>query len=374
MASPTRKTISKRTIFKVVLILLTITMILIVAALIFGKRQTNISDDDVTEESGDATTSDSAAETLDEGEIVDISTSKYTYDMFSSDVSELCEKYPNVLKCEKLGLSYDGRDIMHLDLGNKEAAHHILIVGPVRGNEYAYSKLLMKMAENYASSYNAGEYEGTTYADIFNNVEIQMIPMPNPDGATIAQEGIDGIASEELKEAVRNCYEIDKFNLSHELSDDGEYSWVDHSEEGGYNVLLSDNPEMIEMYEYTKLWEGNAYGIDLMKNFEVNWDNIESRSNPSYKGYKGPGAMSDVETALLYTMAVDKEYDMIVIFGSKSTSSETSSLEDFVVNTLGTDCRTWSFPDDSESLAGDLPEIYNENIELIAGMAKECMD
>lgn len=249
--------------------------------------------------------------------IIEDDTTLYTYDMMEKDIRELEERFGEHLLVSELGMSYDGRTVYCLRLGNPNASKRIMVTAAIHGREYMTTQLTMKMVEYYLINYDNGEYNGVKYSDIFDKVAFDIIPMSNPDGITIAQLGVDAIRSDELKQRIYECYERDKYLLEYEIDQNGDGLWIDHWKEGGFNVFFSDNPTMISFNEYVALWKANAWGVDLNCNFDADWQNVESRLDAAYSNYKGPSVMSEVETTLLYSQALQFDYECFINYHSR---------------------------------------------------------
>ena len=201
-------------------------------------------------------------------EVVDTESSMYSYEEMVNDIKQLDEKYDS-LSCVSIGKSADGREIYKLSIGN--APKKMLFYGALNGTDYMTSQLLMKQAEYYAHYMTDGIFEGYKYSDLFSNVQIDIIPMANPDGVCISQLGADIIIREDLNEKVKNTF------------------YTDHSY--GYS-----NEIKTLYYNY---WKANAQGVDINRNFSDGFSNSAELKGPSHSGYKGANAFSEPETATL---------------------------------------------------------------------------
>ncbi|MCR5503904.1 MAG: hypothetical protein K6F53_12950 [Lachnospiraceae bacterium] len=297
--------------------------------------------------------------------IVSAENGMYTYDMMCEDMYALCGKYPEILQYTYVGTSFDDRNLYAITLGSVSAPHHIMAVASINGSEHMTTLMVMKMLEYYAYYYNVGSYKGIAFSELFENTSVRVLLMGNPDGVTIAQLGASALNHEEFAAIVQECYEKDKWYL--EYRDDGEGArWVDHYDIPEFNVKLSENPEMISFEDYQKLWNANAYGVDISRNFAGLWEESAYKAESDYAGYKGPSAMSEVETALIYSYALDMEHDYYIRYTGGSNpvgaGDAAGSFEEWLLETCQKECITVPcgrglipYP------AADLQRIYEEN-------------
>ncbi len=112
----------------------------------------------------------------------------------------------------------------------------------------------MEQMEYYLENYNK-TIAGCKPVDLLETMSIVYIPMANPDGTTIAQEGIAGIHSKNLRKKL-------------------------------YSLIGKTKPEK---------WKANANGVDLNRNFGVGFKkNKSKKAGPM--GYSGSSKVSENET------------------------------------------------------------------------------
>ncbi len=317
-------------------------------------------------------------ELTDEIAIVNTSSEIYTYDTMCEDMYALCGKYPGILTYTYVGTSFDDRNLYAITLGNTEAPHHIMAVASINGSEHMTTMLLMKMLEYYAYYYDVGTYEGVPFSKLFDNTSFRVLMMANPDGVAIAQQGISALNHDEFKEIVKECYEKDKWYLEYTESN-GVKQWIDHYELPEFNVKLSENPEMISFEEYEKLWNANAYGVDISRNFDAEWENATLKADFDYAGFKGTAPMTEVETALIYSYAVDKECDYYINYtGSMSPvvgDTDSGSFDEWIKFHLGKECIRVSCGNGPAPFnLYDFEDMYEENRDSWAHLAYGILD
>lgn len=196
----------------------------------------------------------------------------YTYDEMVSDLMALTARYPEKLRYQVYGKSADDRDLYAAVLGNTDAQKQVIITAGMHAREYINPYLLMLQLEYYLENYYTGTYNGKSMSDLFDRVAFVVVPMTNPDGITLTQEGISAIRSPQLQEIIRG---ICRKNGVQEANMD---YWV------------------------RTYWKSNAAGVDLNRNFDALWNEhlAEPGGSPvtevSHQYYKGPTANSEPET------------------------------------------------------------------------------
>ena len=196
--------------------------------------------------------------------IVDVSEQSYTYSEMQEDLSLLARVYPSLFSYRSIGKSVAGRDIYVAVLGNPNAQKQVVVSAAIHAREYMTAMLTMKQLEFYLSHYSAGTYNGVPYAVLFENVCFYIVPMTNPDGVMLAQEGLSSLPAD-LREVVQSIYA---------------------NENGGY--------ESIDLY--LSHWKANARGVDLNRNYDALWEEYDKASRPQSAQYKGPSPASEPET------------------------------------------------------------------------------
>ena len=205
--------------------------------------------------------------------IVDAADASYSYDDMAQDLLLLQRAFPSRLSVFTAGKSCDGREIYYAMVGNDDAPKTIMIQGGIHGREYLTPQLIMCQMEYYLSRYE------TEFSSLFAEFRFCVIPMINPDGIMLSQEGISAIRSPELRSGIEAIY----------LKD------------------VTTSPDLKsyfgDLQGYLKLWKANAEGVDLNRNFGIDgWQEIQSRSYPSLLAYKGSSPNSEPETQALINL------------------------------------------------------------------------
>jgi murein tripeptide amidase MpaA len=94
---------------------------------------------------------------------------QYSSTDYNYFLSKLVQKYPNILKSEKIGTSTDGKSIMAVQLGtnlqqeNYASKLHILVEAGTHARENINTAVVMNMIEDYCRDY----YSDKVYRRLF---------------------------------------------------------------------------------------------------------------------------------------------------------------------------------------------------------------
>lgn len=191
-----------------------------------------------------------------EKDVVNTSKHNYSFAEMQADLNTLSQKYPDQLKISTVGTSVDGRAIYQAILGNPQAKNAIFIIGTIHGREWMNSWILMEMLEWNLDNWNNTAPNGETFGNVFNDCCIYLLPMVNPDGVEISQNGFNAINNEELRNSLKNM-------------------------RGAGN---------------SKRWKANAHGVDLNRNFSTGWNSKVDQTTPGADFYNGSKSESEPET------------------------------------------------------------------------------
>lgn len=204
------------------------------------------------------------------GGIVDVSKQNYTYSEMQEDLLLLSKVYPSLFSYRSIGKSVAGRDLYVAVLGNPNASKQVVVSAAIHAREYMTAMLTMKQLEFYLSHYNEGVYGGIPYSLLFDSCCFYIVPMTNPDGVMLAQEGLSSLP-QELRGVVQSIYE---------------------NENGGYE----------SMDLFLSHWKANARGVDLNRNYDALWEEYDKASRPQSSQYKGPSPASEPETQAMVAL------------------------------------------------------------------------
>jgi Zinc carboxypeptidase/Choline-binding repeat len=198
----------------------------------------------------------------------------YSYSDLGADLKELQETYPGFVRTESIGKSVDGRNIYALKLGIGEK--EIFFNGSHHAREHMTTNLLMEMIDQYAVSYaRNGAFNGYNVRQLLNKVSIWFVPMVNPDGVMLVQEG---------------AYTAK--NPSYVLALNG--GSTDFS-----------------------AWKANVRGVDLNRQYPADWEAI--RDNSGYPGpshFKGYQPLSEPEVQAITNFTKAHPFKIAVAYHS----------------------------------------------------------
>ncbi|WP_456276137.1 M14 family metallopeptidase [Bacillus sp. AK128] len=192
----------------------------------------------------------------------------YTPMDLNEDIEAFSDKYPHLLQTEVIGHSSYNQPIWAIKLGKGE--NHILIHASHHGREWITSMIVMKMIEEYAEAYKKGKSYQEIPTALLDKVSIWFVPMVNPDGVEIQQNG-----------------------LSQSLSIDP------------HDLLLMNGGSV----DYAR-WKANGKGIDLNRQYPAGWGELAGSSPfPFYQLYKGtePLIAPEVKALEQFTRKINPE-------------------------------------------------------------------
>lgn len=181
----------------------------------------------------------------------------YSHEFVVNDANKLAKMYPEIIKVGSIGQSVEGRDLVLIEFGKGEKK--IFVCGTHHAREYISTTYLMYAIDRFAYMYKTGINE-TEYdiRSILDNVTFCIVPMVNPDGVNLVQNGINATKEPEKVAAMQ----------------------ITEGKENGYRA-----------------WKANINGIDPNWNYDKDWDkNREKASSPASTGYNGIEPNTEPET------------------------------------------------------------------------------
>lgn len=198
----------------------------------------------------------------------------YSYENMKNDAGLLCKMYPDLIELSSIGKSVEGRDLTLIKFGkgNKK----IFVCGTHHAREYISTTYLMYAIDRLSYSYKTGsKWEVYDPYYILNNVTFYIVPMVNPDGVNLVQNGV----------YATTCPE--------EISKMGIYE----SKQYGY-----------------KAWKTNVHGVDLNWNYNKDWMEERNKNSAGSTGFNGYYPRSEPETIAISDYVDKNSFDMYVSF------------------------------------------------------------
>ncbi len=199
----------------------------------------------------------------------------YTYDRMREDLKLLKRKYREEMDIELVGKSEFGQPIWAAKIGRGKS--NIIILGGHHGREWLTTSLVMTKLEYYLKAYNSHQQIFGYDSALLDEVSIWFIPMVNPDGIRIQQEGIGFLPQYYQKRLIK----------------------------------MNENNSDFDR------WKANGEGIDLNRQYPAGWESIkEKTSTPSYQYYKGKFPMQAKEVRAVVTFTREVQPLMAVTYHS----------------------------------------------------------
>ncbi|WP_308634820.1 M14 family metallopeptidase [Paenibacillus silvisoli] len=210
------------------------------------------------------------------GRIVD-GRAEYGARELQSDVASLLRTYP-FLQSKSIGKSVMDKPIVALRIGDGPAKVHVN--AGMHANEWITTPLLMTFAEDIAqAAATEGRICGVDIRQLLREVTIWLVPLVNPDGAELVQEGA---------------------GKNHPF----------------YNELMDWNNGSPR---FTK-WKANIRGVDLNDQFPAFWEAEAERrdaAGPGPRDYPGPSPLSEPEAQALADFTKEEQFDLVAALHSQ---------------------------------------------------------
>lgn len=143
----------------------------------------------------------------------------YSHEFMKSDAARLEKMYPDLIKTGSIGKSVEERDLTLIEFGKGDKK--IFICGTHHAREYISTTYIMYAIDQYAYAYKTTGYWGNyNVRDILDKVTFCIVPMVNPDGVNLVQNGIyatknpEYVASMSINEATKHGYRSWKANIN----------------------------------------------------------------------------------------------------------------------------------------------------------------
>lgn len=202
----------------------------------------------------------------------------YTYEQMLKESAVLSETYPDIISLDTIGSSVEGRDLLLIKLGRGDKK--ILFCGAHHAREYITSSYLMKMVEEYARSYTDSKKFGNfDTRDILDKVTIYVVPMVNPDGVNLVNNGLG-------------------------------------------SVVNKDEVQAMALVKKTyREWKANINGVDLNRQYPAHWEEkYDDVGRPASENYKGVAAATEPEVQAMMNLSESHEFILACSFHTKGNS------------------------------------------------------
>lgn len=200
---------------------------------------------------------------------------KYTYEQMMEESQKLAERYPDLISLDSIGSSVEGRDLLLIKLGKGDKK--IILCGTHHAREYITSSYLMKMTEEYAKAYTgSGTFGKYNVRTLLNKVTLYIVPMVNPDGVNLVNNGIKTVSDPEAVSAMA--------------------------------MVKSTYRE----------WKANINGVDLNRQYPAHWEEkYDNIGKPASENYKGTDAATEPEVQAMMKLSRDNDFILAASFHTK---------------------------------------------------------
>lgn len=187
-------------------------------------------------------------------------------------IAKLKRTYPFISVCS-IGSSVLGKPIHELKIGTGTKKIHMN--ASFHANEWITTMILMRLISNYLLSLKSGyPFSSLDTTAAFQNVELSVVPMVNPDGVDLVLNGPPPKYRERIIQINQN-------------SDDFIH------------------------------WKANIRGVDLNKQFPANWGTAPVGAvpeGPSYRDFPGSAPLTEPETIAMANLVKNNHFDVIFAF------------------------------------------------------------
>ena len=197
---------------------------------------------------------------------------KYSYDFLKTDALYLQKIYPDLIKVSSIGQSVEGRDLVLIEFG--KGSKKIFVCGTHHAREYISSTYLMYAIDRYAAMYRTGMNE-TPYniKEILDNVTFCIVPMVNPDGVNLVQNGVSAVQNPDYVSSMA-------------ISEGAKY---------GYRA-----------------WKANVNGVDVNWNYDKDWYLSRNRYPRGSIGFNGTQPNTEPETRAVSAYVDSQPFEMFL--------------------------------------------------------------
>ena len=196
----------------------------------------------------------------------------YSYEQMVSDIWALAAAYPDLISVFSIGQSVEGRELLAFDFGRGK--RQIVLCSTMHACENIATNVLMYMVDQYCQGYEEdGSYGGLSYREILDRVTFRVVPMVNPDGVELAQNGLSAVGAE-AADALRAM---------------------------GYG----------DYYDFSG-WKANVRGVDINRNFSHGWGERDGVTGPAPAYWCGPEPLSEPESRAMQQLLDATDYDMLI--------------------------------------------------------------
>jgi len=194
----------------------------------------------------------------------------YDHSNMEKDLIALVEKYPSKMELLTLGKSVEGRILYGAKLGN--GSKQLLVSAGFHGREWMTSYLIVNFIELYLRYGEENKkLDGYDVGKLMKETTLYFVPMVNPDGIDLVLNGVGD----------------------------------------------RDRTRLVEMNEGSEdfsRWKANINGVDPNRQFNADWEETDSKENPSFENYKGSAPLNQPESKYLENFTLKINPDIVLAY------------------------------------------------------------
>ena len=202
---------------------------------------------------------------------------EYGYDDMKKHIHQMTAQYA-FIQTGTIGQSVLGKPIHYLKIG--DGSKRIHVNAAIHANEWITTAAIMQFINTYAEAINSGNIlHGICAQMMKQQTTLYVVPMVNPDGVDLVQQGI---------------------TVSHPYQDQ----------------LIQWNNGRCDF----KNWKANIRGVDLNDQFPAYWEKEKERRNktgPGPSNYSGDTPLCEPEAKALAEWTVEHQFDSVVSLHSQ---------------------------------------------------------
>ncbi|MEH7109500.1 M14 family metallopeptidase [Bacillus sp. JJ1764] len=187
-------------------------------------------------------------------------------------LKKLTKAYP-FITISPIGHSVLGHPIHEIRIGHGPKKVHMN--ASFHANEWITTMVLMNLVNKYLYSLSNGyPFRGIHTAKLFEEVELSIVPMVNPDGVDLV---LNGPPQEHKKDLI---------------------------------AINEGSSDFIH-------WKANIRGIDLNRQFPANWElcqKIKPVTSPASRDYPGHSPLTEPEAIAIYELTKSNDFNRVVAF------------------------------------------------------------
>lgn len=196
----------------------------------------------------------------------------YSFEVLLKDINDLKKIYP-FINIRTIGKSVLGKPLQEIKIGKGNKKIHIN--ASFHANEWITTPILMALLNTYLLSLtNGNSIRNLSTMPLYQQTELSIVPMVNPDGVNLVLKG----PSAEIREQV---------------------------------ISINGNPT-----DFTG-WKANIRGVDLNNQYPANWQIEKERKeakSPAPRDYPGDAPLTEPEAIAMAELANERRFDRVLAF------------------------------------------------------------